>query len=254
MQGYTDGVPLRASVRLLGGFEVMVEDRIVDLPVSAQRLVAVLALHHSWPRSRIAGTLWPHSSELSALNCLRTTVWRVNRAAPGLIRSGVRAIELHPKASVDVTEVAERLRAVLGPCCSSDDPCDAWDVGDLTTEERSLLPEWDECWLAPERERLHQLWLHGLEAQANRLLKSGAFGRALDLALASVDSDPLRESAHRVVIAIHLAEGNIAQARAAYSHCVRVLEEELGVEPSPQTRAMLVGRRANYSYTPERGE
>ena len=72
-----------------------------------------------------------------------------------------------------------------------------------------LLPDWDDDWLEDERERLGQLHLHMLEAQADRLAADDRFGLALDVALAALRIDPFRESAHRTVIRIHLAEGNL---------------------------------------------
>jgi DNA-binding SARP family transcriptional activator len=80
-----------------------------------------------------------------------------------------------------------------------------------------------------------------LEAQAERLAADGRFGLALDVAMRAVRADPLRESAHRAVISIHLAEGNVAQAHRALRRCADVLRSELGIAPSPQTARLVSG-------------
>jgi DNA-binding SARP family transcriptional activator len=54
-----------------------------------------------------------------------------------------------------------------------------------------------------------------------------------------VRADDLRESAHRAVIRIHLAEGNVGEARRAYGTCRTLLAHGLGIEPSPMTTRLL---------------
>jgi DNA-binding SARP family transcriptional activator len=67
----------------------------------------------------------------------------------------------------------------------------------LVLDDADLLPDWVDDWLVHDRERLHQLRLHVLEALADRLAGDGRYGLALDVALAALRSDTLRESAHR---------------------------------------------------------
>ncbi|WP_344100771.1 AfsR/SARP family transcriptional regulator [Myceligenerans crystallogenes] len=203
------------------------------LPTGAQRLVALLALRGRTGRSRVAGLLWPETEERRALANLRTGIWRVNKTAAGLVvcEHGVVGLGLSPV--VDVDRLVARSRAVLGGQ-ESPEP-----EPDLGTGE--LLPDWEDPWLDTERERLLQLHLHVLESTAARLAASGRYGMALEFALAALRVDALRESAHRAVIAIHLAEGNIAEVRRAYDACRRTLASELGIVPSPSTDALVAG-------------
>jgi hypothetical protein len=70
---------------------------------------------------------------------------------------------------------------------------------------------------------------------------------SLDAALAAIAADPLRESAHRSAIEVHLAEGNVGEALKQFSVLFDVLARELGIAPSRQTRDLLTlytGRRA----------
>ena len=105
--------------------------------------------------------------------------------------------------------------------------------------EGDLLPDWSDEWLTAERERLRQLRLHVLETVAARLAAEGLFGMAMEAALAALRSDPLRESAHRAVIRIHLAEGNLAEAVHAYRQCQSLLARELGVAPSEEAARLV---------------
>src|SRR5690606_23384985 len=75
---------------------------------------------------------------------------------------------------------------------------------------RELLPEWGDAWLSYERERWDQLRIHALERIASELLGQGDHFGALETALEAVALEPIRETAHRIVVEVHLAEGNKA--------------------------------------------
>jgi DNA-binding SARP family transcriptional activator len=158
-------------------------------------------------------------------------------------------VELGLAADVDVTDLIDRAHAVLNGAADPVAPVD----GGVGPGE--LLPDWDDPWLDAERERLHQLRLHVLEAAARQLADQGHYGLALESALAALRADDLRESAHRAVISIHLAEGNVAEARRAFDLCRRTFVEELGIEPSSVVAAMLArdvsshGRGSLHSVT-----
>ncbi|MEV6628550.1 bacterial transcriptional activator domain-containing protein [Amycolatopsis sp. NPDC051114] len=102
------------------------------------------------------------------------------------------------------------------------------------------MPEWsDNEWVLLEQEQYHQLRLYALEALAKRLTTAGRHGEAVAAGLAAVRAEPLRESAHRVLVDAHLAAGNRASARHQYEQCRRTLLEELGLEPSDALRGLL---------------
>ena len=74
-----------ARVRLLDRFCFEYDDAPLVLPAALERLVAFLALRGPSRRCFVAGTLWPEVSEEHALASLRTSIWRMNRLAPGLL-------------------------------------------------------------------------------------------------------------------------------------------------------------------------
>jgi hypothetical protein len=55
---------------------------------------------------------------------------------------------------------------------------------------------------------------------------------ALMAALAALRTEPLRETAWRLVVGIHLAQGNLGAGRQAYEEYRALLWDELRVEPS----------------------
>ena len=105
-----------------------------------------------------------------------------------------------------------------------------------------LLPDWYDDWLQDEREELRQTRLHALESLARALSESGRHADAIQAALAAIRLEPLRETAHHTLIEIHLAEGNRSEACRQFQRCLRLLREELGVEPSDSMRLLLETR------------
>ncbi|MET7443204.1 bacterial transcriptional activator domain-containing protein, partial [Streptomyces sp. NPDC005568] len=89
---------------------------------------------------------------------------------------------------------------------------------------------------------LRQLRLHALDELAEALTRQGRPALAIEAGWASVRAEPLRESAHRAVVSAHLAEGNVGEAVRHYEEFRRLLEEELGVAPSPRFARMLPER------------
>lgn len=102
-----------------------------------------------------------------------------------------------------------------------------------------LLPGWYDDWVLLERERARQLQLHVLEIVANELIGLGRLAAALEFAMRALQMEQLRESAHRLVIRVHLAEGNVCEARRQFECCRRILRNELGVHPSDQLRDLI---------------
>ena len=87
--------------------------------------------------------------------------------------------------------------------------------------------------------RARQRRLHALDAAARGLAEGHRFAEALDLALDSVRDEPLRESAHRRVILIHLSEGNACEAVRQYESFRTLLDVELGAPPSRALRQLV---------------
>ncbi len=222
------------SLSLLGSFRLEAGGREIRLPIGAQRVMALLALQGTISRSRLAGTLWPDSTEDRARACLRTSLWRANQTVPGVVTVTATTVDLSVLLAVDVQRLVREARNAWqdGPTPSAPLRC-------IVGEVRELLPDWDDEWLNADRERMRQLQMHLQEALAEQLTSEGRYGLALEVALATLRLDATRESAHRAVIRVHLAEGNISEARRAYATCQRLLWEELGIRPTPVTAQMI---------------
>src|SRR5207237_9679700 len=78
----------------------------------------------------------------------------------------------------------------------------------------------------------------GLETAESRLSEQGRSAAAAKGALAAVQAEPLRESAARALVKVHLAEGNWGLAITRYRAYCQVIRQELGLDRSPQMRTL----------------
>jgi len=230
MMEVTAGPALVAPARLslTGEFGLRIANRRVVVPHSVERVLAYLALSsHPVSRSRLAGVLWLDASEHRAANNLRTALWRLNRSGARLIVAEDDRLILAPDVSVDIAELSAMSNRLI------DDPSEH-DIARLSQliGGAELLPDWDDEWVVADRERFRLLRLEGLEHAAEALISRLDLGRALQAALGAAQSEPLRESARRLLVRVHLAQGNVAEALREYVSYRTVLRDEIGIEPS----------------------
>jgi len=229
--------PGLAAVRLtlLDGFELTRDRVAIPLPFALERLLAFLALHgQPLLRTYVACNLWPDTTEDRAHASLRSALWRLNRRGPLVVDADGSRLRLGPAVAVDfhaARDLARRLVAGEGDGASVDDAMQL--IADL-------LPDWYDDWVLLEREGFRQLRLRALDALCGNLMRRGRLDDALAVGHAALAAEPLRESAHRTLIRIHLSEGNACEALRQYRLCRRLLGS-LGIEPSEQMAELLGG-------------
>ena len=230
--GRDDVRPVR--LHLLDGFRLISDDGPASLPFGAQRVVAFVALHdHPLLRAHVAGSLWLESFEDRAAANLRSALWRIQRVEPRLIDVSGGFLRLGEEVGFDLRESECLARVVL-----REDAVVGGEI-ELSRLAGDVLPDWYEDWVLFERERFRQLRLRALERLCDLLMRAGRSSEALDAGLLSVAGEPLRESAHRAVMRVHLADGNPGEAIRQYQLCEQLLRDHLGIEPSSMIRDLL---------------
>jgi DNA-binding SARP family transcriptional activator len=209
-------------VSVLGSFTLTADGTTVPLGVDSRRLVAYLAIHpRPQERTALAADLWPGVAPAAAARMLSEAVAAVG--VPGLfVADDEEGAPLALAADVEV-DLADALGLVRGlpEIPVSDSP-------DIALLSADILPGWTAAWIAVERERFRQLRLHALEERSLRLTAAGRFEEAAAMAQTAVRAAPSRESARRVLIEAHLAEGNIAAAVAEYDDYQELLRSSVG--------------------------
>jgi DNA-binding SARP family transcriptional activator len=221
------GPDRRVRLNLLRGFELWCGGDRVLLPLGAQRLIAFLALQdRSVLRLYVAGTLWLDTTEERSYANLRSALWRLRKPGYPLVVASPTHLRLDDRVEVDVHRAIATSRHALAGGGAGTFPDD-----DLAGE---LLPDWYDDWVETERQRLRQLRLHALEAIAEQLLGQARYGQAIDACLLALRGDQLRESLHRLLMRIYVAEGNPHEALRQYRSYSSRLRREVGLDPSRQ--------------------
>lgn len=222
-------------LRLFGPPRLELNGRLVDLRLRhGLAILAWLGEHgRPCPRDRLAGLVWPDHDEASALARLRRTLHAVNERAgtPLVVRTGSM---LSLAAAVGVDVVRFRHLAAAG---SLDALAEAAEIAtDDFLDGFSLEPSGEfQAWMLARRE--------GLRLELDALLDSlaGLWERRGDALHAILCHrrrlllDPLREPVHRALMQLLARTGQPAAALRQYEELVRLLDEELGVDPAPET-------------------
>ncbi|MDN5791089.1 MAG: bacterial transcriptional activator domain-containing protein [Micrococcales bacterium] len=226
-------------VSLVGDLGVSIRGEPLAVPMMAARLIGFLAVHaRPLRRSYVSGSLWPEVDERHAAASLRTALWRVpSRHGTVLVCATNSHLGLGSNVRVDLHEIS-RLAAALD---GHGDPPLRWaDVAHaLPGLSDDLLTGWYDDWAAAERERFHQARLHLFDRIGEHLLLERRYGHAFEVGLALVRAEPLHESGHRIIVRVHLEEGNIADAFRCWELYAARLAREVGATPSPAMAELL---------------
>ena len=222
------------EIRVLGGLAADLDGRPVALPADARarELLAWLVVAPGpHARSALAGRLRPDVAEESARKTLRDAVYELRRA---LGPEGREAI------------VATRDQVGLEPALVR---ADLWSfrehvaAGELEVavdgRMGELLAGLDADWVLRARDE-HAAELGGVLASlAQRAEAAGDVDAAVRWTRRRLEIEPLAEEAHRDLIRRLAGAGDRAAALTAANALTDRLRRELGVPPSPETRALV---------------
>lgn len=216
-------------VHLFDGPYVTVDGRRLDVPEGSKRLLAFVALRHRHLERRYAsGVLWPHGDDHRAAGNLRSALWRLRGAGIDIMATDKWSLSLMEYVEVDAQLMLDWADRIIGAAPDRSDLA----VVPQHLDALDLLPGMYDDWAIMDRERVRQRMLHALEALSRHLVVVARFSDAIEAAMTAVSADPLRESAQRVLIEAHAAEGNWGEARRTFCSFRDLVRDELGVEPS----------------------
>lgn len=101
-----------------------------------------------------------------------------------------------------------------------------------------FMPGVYEDWADERRSYYAEQFARVTGALAKLSLAERRFADASRFAAECLKLDPYREDMHRLTLKIHVAQGKPAAARKHYESMAKLLKEELGIEPSPETRRL----------------
>lgn len=228
------------NIRFLGQFRVTLDGRPVEIPARpAQLLLAWLALHagQSQPREILADHLWPDSSAANARANLRHALWQLRAAidpdpahTPPCILADAHDVTFNCQSdySLDVEMLTRR-----PPAWTTDALLAA-----VEAYQGELLPGFYDPWIVWERERLAAVFDRRMARLLDYLAAEGRWDEALAWAERRIALGDVPEPAYRALMQAYAARGDAGRVMATYQRCRKALQDELGVEPSDETRQL----------------
>lgn len=238
------------TLNLLGTPRLAMDDEPVVLSPSATMLCAYLALAPRGGRARAvaASQLFGDCPEATARRRLNTALWRLRtegRSTIGVDLVGTTAAgrEVALSDAVEVTVDAAVFADLVEPVLGSDPAdLDADQVAGLAhavaLHRGHLLEACHEDWVMPERYRLENLYLTALDYLVQHHGAGGEVEPVARYGELALELEPLREDVHRHLMVAFAAAGRIDLVERQYERCRRVLLDELGADPLPETTAL----------------
>lgn len=248
----------RLTLSVLGEFQVMLD----DVPVSSikwdkvRALLAYLVVEagRSHRRETLIGLLWPESPDGAARHNLSQALFNLrlalddHTARPPYLLISRDAIQFNRESdySLDLDHFNAYFSAWEKERGAENvDPSNLFQSLEVMIElyrgeflQHFYLEdsaEYEE-WTLVQRESLHQRMMNALITLVKKYEQQADYAIARRYALRQLELDPWREEAHCHVMRLLALEGQRSAALAQYENCRKVLAEELGVEPSSQTR------------------
>ncbi len=237
-----DAGTMELRVRVLGGFEVEgIEPRRLGSR-KARTLLKMLALARGRPVSadRLIDTLWPEAPPAQPEEQVAVLASRL-RAVLGrerLLRTDAGySLRTDWLDLVALTELAAEAARCLA--AGSYGTARAGAEAALALARGPVLPEEpDAPWVEAERAATERLVGSLRHLAARAALGTADYSAAAAFAAGALDSDPYDEAALRLLMRAHALAGRPASALAAYTKVKECLDDDLGVDPAPETESL----------------
>ena len=227
------------TIKLLGPPEIAIDGAPVKLARRKSRAILFYLAAHTKPlrRESLLTTFWPDSPRTSGQQVLRTTIHGLRKAfGPALLVNGDE-ISLADSVQVDVRIFEKQL---------SNSPSDPKRISAALELYRGeflegfSLPDSAEFedWSILERERLQRLAVRGLVELSRIYEDAGNYQAAVESLERALAFDPLQEDLQRENIRLLFLSGDRPAAIRRYDQLRKLLDEEMGVPPMLETRAL----------------
>lgn len=225
------------EIRIFGNPTVVVGGRDITSSLSRRAIwmIAMLAFSESKSidRQHLATSLWPDSSDTSALHNLRQTLAAVRRSlgdAKGLVSGGPKAVELRlsPEVVIDVLEFDANCKD--GSTAALERAVSAF--------RGELLSGCDEPFAIVAREQREYAFLQAADQLVAHYLAVGNQRAAVPVLRRILSQDPYRESACRSLMAAQVEVGEWPAALEYYREFRRRIRADLKSDVSAETKAL----------------
>ena len=241
------------KIFLFGRIRLQHEQSTLDVKITpiVQALLAYLLIQprRTYSRDALMELGWGDRPQDQARSCLNTALWRLrNILEPDGVRRGAylltgQAGEVAFNWDGDFWMDMNAFQAAARPILAT-----GWEVVDdraaQLLEQVTQLYHGDLLeglyydWALEERERMRAMYLNCLSYLLHYYRAHDHLEQAIATGQKILRHDPLREEVHRDLISIFVKNGQRALAVQQYELCCAALQNELGIGPMPETRAL----------------
>lgn len=236
-------------LHLLGSPQIILDGQTVSDLSSAksQALLFYLAMHdRAQSRLALGGLLWPDKSDKEARMNLRQALYQLRLVLPDYIQATRQDVILNRTTDlvVDVALFERELKpGLVGDMEKLQAAVDYYHHEFLSGFYVDDAPEFEE-WQLMERERLRSLAIQAMHRLSSYYVQRRAVGPGLLVTRRLLDIEPWREESHQLLMRLLAWDGQITAALIQYEQCRQLLADELDVEPSEETEALLAQIKA----------
>jgi DNA-binding SARP family transcriptional activator len=239
----TPSPPLRMEARAFGQPQVIINGQPIThwrTTKALELFFFLLAHNRAAHREAIIEALWPDLPMGRVDSTFRSATYWLRRAIgeEGLLRTSTW-YRLNPGWWSDVAEfeslLARAAEAYRGQQIDETRAC--YKQAFSLYVGHYLEPIYSD-WAERRRDELRSLYLEALNRAALLEEHEGAINEAQTLWKRALKIDPCAEEAHRGLIRCYIRSSNRAAAIRQYHNCIRLLKEQLGVDPAPKTVAL----------------
>jgi predicted ATPase/DNA-binding SARP family transcriptional activator len=207
-------------------------------------------------RELLADLLWDDATTERAMSNLRTIIFNLQSLLAPYVLVSRQTIAINPETDIRLDtrifevglDAAEQQAALLSTISRSTanamEQALALYQGDFLAGFNVRQSRGFEGWQMLERERLRGRVIEAQYQLVNYYLDARQYSAGIGQAARLLQLDPLWEKAHRTMMLLLARSGQRSAALAQFETCKTLLQEELGVEPDSETKALCVRIRA----------
>ncbi|MCA9873859.1 MAG: hypothetical protein KC441_09395 [Anaerolineales bacterium] len=222
------------------------QDIVPELSTKALALFCYLVeTGHTHQRTSLTGLLWGEKPEEDARRSLRVELTKMRRFLNGYLDTTRQTARFSREAPYWLdTEAFEHFLQLAQTAVGAAQRAYLREAVTLYTGEFmagfmvSDAPDFEE-WILVQRERYRQGAIQALDQLTAICLEQKDHQAGIEYAQQLLAIDPWREEAHQQLMQLYALAGQRSAALRQYEICREVLAEELGIEPSPQTKALM---------------
>ncbi len=241
---------------LLGPFQATLDEKPIAQfrTKTVQALLIYLMCEADRPhqREQLMTLLWPGMPQESAQANMRQTLYRLRKLIPEVKgRNGdVVPFLVTDRQTIQINPDADYFLDVAVFASSAPAQAIALYRGDFLADFYLPDSEAFEEWVTSRRADYRRRVLEMMAEETAVHLQKAAYDRAIQLAQRQIEIDNLRESSHRQLMEAWARKGRRREALSHYDTLRQLLQDELAIEPSQETRTLIKAIRADAFASP----